>query len=85
MGTRVALSYFLVPEQRSFMSRRHKTRKPAKHHTPAEKKHLRAVKRRSGPSSVRRRERRHEVLETLECGCVKTRVRMIPCEIHTVK
>ncbi len=40
------------------MSRRHLPSKPAKHHTPAEKKHLRALKRRSGPSAVRRRERR---------------------------
>lgn len=52
-------------------------------HTRKEKAHLRAVKRRQGPSAVRRRQFRHEIIEELECGCKKSRVRVIPCEYHT--
>jgi hypothetical protein len=40
------------------MSRRHVKSKLAKHYTTAEKIHMRNVKRRQGPSAMRRRERR---------------------------
>ena len=52
-------------------------------HTRAERKALRSKKRKSGPSAVRRREARHAVIETLECGCQKTKYEMIECPAHT--
>lgn len=54
-----------------------------KQHTPTERLALRRKKRKEGPSGKRRAERRHEVIDTLACGCRKTRVCMLPCAEHT--
>lgn len=56
--------------------------KPAKHHSPAEKLHLRRVQRKHGPSAQRRAAHRHEVVKTLDCGCTQERVRFVPCAKH---
>lgn len=66
------------------MPRRHTlARKPVvKHYSLSERRQMRQRKRKHGPSAVRRADHRHEKLETLECGCVRERVRFVPCAVH---
>jgi hypothetical protein len=68
--------------KRNLQERQRQKRKPL---TRKEKMHLLRCKRKNGPAAVRRREHRHEVLSTLECGCQQTRVNMVPCGVHRVK
>ena len=57
--------------------------KSVKKHSLSERAHLRAVKRRSGPSAVRRRSRRHDMFVG-PCGCIRAKHGLIPCAEHAV-
>jgi hypothetical protein len=63
------------------MSRRHVKSKPAPHYTTAEKLHMRRVKRKRGPSAVRRRQER-QLMFTKDCGCIRAKHGLMPCAEH---
>ena len=63
------------------MSRRHLPTKPAKHYTTAEHLHMRRVKRKLGPSAIRRADARHKRF-VHACGCIAAQHGLILCKEH---
>lgn len=57
--------------------------KPAPHYTTAEKLHKRRTKRKLGPSAQRRAAKRREVVAVMDCGCKRTRFKLLTCAEHT--
>jgi len=64
------------------MAAQQRGRSKPKRFTKTERERLRQLRRKQGPSAQRRAAYRHEVIETLACGCKKTRVGMLLCLEH---